>query len=43
MYVDSAVMMGMTGDHNGTGFDNISYMDCTAANGFFPDLSKVRG
>jgi LL-diaminopimelate aminotransferase len=34
-------MMGMTGDHNGTGFDNIQYMVCSPTNSFFPDLSKV--
>ena len=26
VYVDTSVMMGMTGDHNGTGFDGIEYM-----------------
>lgn len=42
VYVDSSVIMGMTGGHNGTGFDGIQYMVCSADNGFFPDLSKVR-
>lgn len=41
MYVDSSVIMGMTGGHNGTGFDNIQYMVCRPENNFFPDLSKV--
>ena len=41
VYVDSSVIMGMTGPHNGTGFDGISYLKCDAANGFFPDLSKA--
>ena len=41
VYVDSSVIMGMTGGHNGTGFDGIEYMLCSADNGFFPDLSKV--
>lgn len=41
MYVDSSVIMGMTGDHNGTGFDGISYMRCNPDNDFFPDLDKV--
>lgn len=27
-YVDTGVIMGMTGEHNGTGFDNIQYMAC---------------
>lgn len=35
-------MMGMTGEHNGVGFDNIVYMPCRPENNFFPDLSKVR-
>lgn len=41
VYVDTSVMMGMTGDYNGTGFDNISYMECKPSNNFFPDLSKT--
>jgi LL-diaminopimelate aminotransferase len=41
VYVDSSVIMGMTGGHNGTGFDNIQYMVCRPENDFFPDLSKV--
>lgn len=43
MYVDTSVMMGMTGDHNGTGFDNIEYMVCRPENDFFPDLTTVSG
>ena len=43
MYVDSSVIMGMSGDHNGTGFDGIEYMLCSADNDFFPDFSKVCG
>lgn len=42
MYVDSSVIMGMTGGHDGTGFENIQYMVCRPENDFFPDLSKVR-
>jgi LL-diaminopimelate aminotransferase len=42
VYVDSSVMMGMTGNHNGTQFDGVQYMACKAENNFFPDLSKVR-
>jgi LL-diaminopimelate aminotransferase len=42
VYVDTTVMMGNTGTHNGTGFDGIEYMVCTPENNFFPDLSKVR-
>lgn len=41
VYVDTTVMMGNTGGHNGTGFDGIQYMVCTPENNFFPDLDKV--
>lgn len=41
VYVDTSVMMGNTGTHNGTGFDGIEYMVCTPENSFFPDLAKV--
>lgn len=44
VYVDSSVIMGMTGDYNpgSTKFDGIQYMPCSPDNDFFPDLSKVR-
>jgi hypothetical protein len=44
VYVDSSVIMGMTGDYNAgsTGFDGIQYMPCSPDNDFFPDLSKVQ-
>lgn len=43
VYVDTSVMMGQTGLFNDSKsqFDSIAYMECTAENGFFPDLSKV--
>lgn len=41
VYVDTTVMLGNTGTHNGTGFDGIEYMVCKPENNFFPDLSKV--
>lgn len=41
VYVDTTVMMGNSGTHNGTGFDGIEYMVCTPDNQFFPDLTKV--
>lgn len=43
VYVDTSVMMGQTGEFNSARlqFDSIAYMECTAENGFFPDLSKV--
>jgi len=42
VYVDSSVIMGQTGGHNGTGFDGIQYMLCTPENDFFPDLAKAK-
>lgn len=44
VYVDSSVIMGMTGGYNDSAkaFDNIEYMPCKPENGFFPDLSKAR-
>ena len=43
VYVDTSVIMGMTGNYNpeGTHFNNVSYMPCRPENGFFPDLSVV--
>ncbi|GBG00003.1 LL-diaminopimelate aminotransferase, partial [Raphidocelis subcapitata] len=41
VYVDTTVMMGNTGGHDGTGFEGIAYMVCTPENSFFPDLDKV--
>eukprot|EP00955_Chlamydomonas_euryale_P094894 364899-Chlamydomonas_euryale.AAC.34 len=41
VYVDSSVMLGRTGHHNGSQFDGVTYMPCTAENNFFPDLSKT--
>lgn len=42
VYVDSSVIMGMTGTHNGTGFESIEYMLCRPETEFFPDLSKAK-
>lgn len=44
VYVDSSVIMGMTGDYNPetVGFDGMEYMPCSPENDFFPDLSKVK-
>jgi len=43
VYVDTSVIMGMTGDYDqeATSFSNVQYMPCTPENGFFPDLSVV--
>ncbi|MBR6158962.1 MAG: LL-diaminopimelate aminotransferase, partial [Lachnospiraceae bacterium] len=42
VYVDSNVMAGRAGDYDSkTGrYSNVIYMDCTAENGFCPDLPK---
>ena len=43
VYVDTSVIMGMTGgyDHDASNFSNVQYMPCRPENGFFPDLSVV--
>lgn len=41
VYVDSSVILGMTGGYNGTGFDNIEYLVCRPETDFFPDLSQA--
>lgn len=43
VYVDSSVIMGMTGGYNPStnAFDGLEYMTCRPENDFFPDLSRV--
>mmetsp|Transcript_11584 Transcript_11584/g.38104 ORF Transcript_11584/g.38104 Transcript_11584/m.38104 type:complete len:441 (+) Transcript_11584:91-1413(+) len=43
-YVDTSVMMGHTGgyDSDVSQFNDVVYLSCTAANGFFPDLSAAK-
>ena len=43
VYVDTAVMMGQTGDINPDTkqFKNIVYMPCNPSNNFFPDVTKL--
>ena len=42
VYVDSSVIMGMTGQYEeGRGYGHLEYMVCRPENDFFPDLSKV--
>jgi LL-diaminopimelate aminotransferase len=43
VYVDTSVMMGQTGEQNSElmQYENMVYMPCTAANGFFPDYSAL--
>jgi LL-diaminopimelate aminotransferase len=42
VYVDTTVMLGNTGAHDGTGFEGIEYMLCNAENDFFPDLANAK-
>jgi len=41
VYVDGSVLTGAAGGWEGTGYAGITYLPCTMANGFFPDLSKI--
>ncbi len=43
VYVDGSVMIGAAGKTkaDGSGYEGIAYMPCTAENGFFPDLSLI--
>jgi len=43
VYVDSSVIMGMTGGYQeGRGFGGIEYMPCRPDTDFFPDLQTAR-
>jgi LL-diaminopimelate aminotransferase len=41
VYVDGSVLIGAAGAWEGAGYRGISYLPCTAENGYFPDLSKL--
>lgn len=43
VYVDTSVMMGQTGDIDSdtSQYENIVYMPCNPANGFFPDYASL--
>jgi LL-diaminopimelate aminotransferase len=41
VYVDGSVLAGAAGPAAGTGYRGITYLPCTAANGYFPDLSEL--
>jgi len=43
VYVDGTVMIGAAGPlkADGSGYQGITYMPCTSANGFFPDLASI--
>jgi LL-diaminopimelate aminotransferase len=41
VYVDGSVLIGAAGGWTGAGYGGISYLPCTAENGYFPDLAKL--
>jgi LL-diaminopimelate aminotransferase len=41
VYVDGSVLIGAAGGWEGSGYKGISYLPCTAENGYFPDLSRL--
>jgi LL-diaminopimelate aminotransferase len=41
VYVDGSVLAGAAGAWNGSGYAGISYLPCTAENGYFPDLARL--
>jgi LL-diaminopimelate aminotransferase len=41
VYVDGSVLIGAGGAWEGSGYSGISYLPCTAENGYFPDLSRL--
>ena len=41
VYVDGSVLIGAAGGWEGSGYRGITYLPCTAENGYFPDLSKL--
>lgn len=41
VYVDGSVISGAAGAGGANGYDGITYLPCTAENGYFPDLSKI--
>jgi LL-diaminopimelate aminotransferase len=41
VYVDGSVLIGAAGGWEGTGYRGITYLPCTAENGYFPDLTLL--
>ncbi|MDR3336696.1 MAG: LL-diaminopimelate aminotransferase [Treponema sp.] len=41
VYVDGSVLAGAAGGWSGTGYQGITYLPCTAENGYFPDLDGL--
>ena len=42
VYVDTSVILGMTGDYQENGFDGVQYLPCTPENDFFPDFKAAK-
>jgi LL-diaminopimelate aminotransferase len=42
VYIDSNVMAGRTGEFKNGRYENVTYLDCTEANGFTPDIPKEK-
>jgi LL-diaminopimelate aminotransferase len=41
VYVDGSVLAGAASDWDGFGYGGITYLPCTAENGYFPDLDRL--
>ncbi len=41
VYVDGSVLIGAAGAWQGSGYQGIRYLSCTAENGYFPDLTGL--
>jgi LL-diaminopimelate aminotransferase len=41
VYVDGSVLIGAAGPWDGSGYGGITYLPCTARNGYFPDLERL--
>ena len=41
VYVDGSVLAGAAGAETDTGYQGITYLPCTADNGYFPDLARI--
>ncbi len=42
VYVDGSVIVGAAGKSGASGYEGVTYLPCTAENGFFPDLSSIK-
>ena len=42
VYIDGSVIMGATGVATENGYEDVTYLPCTAENNFFPDLNAIK-